>query len=66
MMSISGNGFMGSSSLMVILDNIKLGWGYDYHSSNILQKIISIRVFKYRQLWSAVDYSKSDFIFLII
>jgi hypothetical protein len=64
MMSISGNGFMGSSSSMVILDNIKLYEVdmipfFKYFEDNIYKDIQN----PITATAPSIDYSKSDFIF---
>jgi subtilisin-like proprotein convertase family protein len=66
MMSISGNGFMGSSSSMVILDNIKL---YEVDMIPFFKYFTEDNIYKGIQnpitaTAPSIDYSKSDFIFL--
>jgi hypothetical protein len=65
MMSISGNGFMGSSSSMVILDNIKL---YEVDMIPFFKYFTEDNIYKGIQnpitaTAPSIDYSKSDFIF---
>jgi hypothetical protein len=66
MLSISGNGFMGSSSSMVILDNIKL---YEVDMIPFFKYFTEDNIYKGIQTpitatAPSIDYSKSDFIFL--
>ncbi len=66
MMNISGNGFMGSSSSMIVLDNIKL---YEVDMIPFFRYFNDSNIYKGIQIpitatAPSIDYSKSDFIFL--
>lgn len=66
MMNISGNGFMGTTTSMIILDNIKL---YEVDMIPFFKYFNDSNIYKGIQIplsatAPSIDYSKSDFIFL--